>query len=100
MRGPSFKVGDLVHHKRYDYRGVVVESTPVCEADEVWYQKNQTQPNRNQPWYHVLVHGGGNTYVAQENLEQDRDKVKIDHPHVQRIFTSFYNGQYYKESVN
>jgi len=100
MANPTFKTGDLVHHKRYDYRGVIVEGDEICQADEAWYKKNQTQPDRNQPWYHVFVHGGGNTYVAQANLEPDTDETPIEHPQVKLVFASFYKGRYYKESLN
>ncbi len=55
----SFQPGDLVHHKRYGYRGVVVAVDPNCRADDAWYQANQTQPDRDQPWYHVFVHEDG-----------------------------------------
>ena len=100
MEKNKFKVGDIVHHKRYDYRGVVIEHDASCRADEAWYQKNQTQPNRDQPWYHVLVDGGASTYVAQGNLEPDGSKAPISHPLVSRAFSSYYEGRYYKESMN
>ena len=96
----QFKVGEIVHHKRYHYRGVIVDWDGHCTADEDWYQSNKTQPKRDQAWYHVLVEGGGQTYVAEENLEPDKSKEIIQHPLVKRFFTSFYQGQYYKESMN
>ena len=69
---PRFAPGDLVRHRRYGYRGVVVDSDPECLADEAWYQSNKTQPKKDQPWYHVLVHGGGQlTYPAETSLEPD-----------------------------
>ncbi len=52
---PVFEPGQLVLHRRYGYRGVVVERDEFCQADDAWYSKNQTQPDRDQPWYHVLV---------------------------------------------
>ena len=61
----QFAVGELVRHGRYDYRGVVVASDPACRADDDWYLANRTQPDRDQPWYHVLVHGSHQvTYAA------------------------------------
>ena len=66
---PQFGVGELVHHVRYDYRGVIVKVDEECVASDAWYQKNQTQPNRQQPWYHVLVDGGAETYVAETSIE-------------------------------
>ena len=70
---PKFSPGQIVRHLLYNYRGVVVEFDLTCQAEEVWYQSNQTQPDKNQPWYHLLVDGVKQvTYVAQTNLEKDR----------------------------
>ena len=96
----KFQVGELVHHKRYNYRGVVVASDPACLADDRWYRRNQTQPDRHQPWYHVLVHGGQQTYVAEENLEHDTTGKPIANPLVRRIFAVFVDGRYHRFSPN
>ena len=66
-----------------------------CLADDAWYMKNQTQPDRNQPWYHVLVDGSGaTTYAAQENLEPDECGEPVDHPMVEQFFAGFEDGRY------
>ncbi len=96
----EFEVGDVIHHRRYGYRGVVAECDPECRATEAWYEKNQTQPRRDQPWYHVLVDGGAMTYVAQENLELDPSKRRVEHPLVSRCFRTFHNGRYFAESLS
>ena len=96
----KFTVGQLVHHRRYDYRGVVVSIDRSCKADEDWYDHNRTQPKRDQPWYHVLRHEGREHYVAEENLEPDSTGEEVDHPYVDRIFPTFRNGRYYRESFN
>jgi hemimethylated DNA binding protein len=62
--------------------------------------KNNTQPNRDQPWYQVLVDGGHETYVAQTSLETDTSKDPIHHPGLTHIFTSFVMGRYYPLSKN
>ena len=92
---PTFAPGQLVRHRRYGYRGVVVERDEHCRADEKWYQNNQTQPDRNQPWYHVLVHGTTScTYAAAQNLLEDCSPMPIDHPWVAHFFSEFMNGRY------
>lgn len=96
----QFRVGQIVHHRRYDYRGVIVSADPSCQADDAWYQRNMTQPPRNQPWYHVLVDGGSETYVAQENLEADPAGAPVKHPLVNKLFPTFHNGRYYPQSFN
>ena len=67
---PKFHIGQVVEHKRYGYRGVIVDFDMACQAEDSWYEANQTQPGKDQPWYHVLVHrSNGNTYAAEESLE-------------------------------
>jgi heat shock protein HspQ len=95
-----FEPGQLIHHRRYDYRGVIVQVDENCRASDAWYQHNQTQPTRDQPWYHVLVHEGQETYVAEENLEPDPAPVEIDHPLVEQIFPLFLNGRYHLHCPN
>jgi len=93
---PLFMPGTLVRHRRYGYRGVVVDFDMTCHADDNWYRANPSHPDRDQPWYHVLVHGSTiNTYAAQENLIADATGGQIDHPLVQHFFdgidTTGYN---------
>ena len=99
-RAPEFQPGDLVHHRRYGYRGVVVEVDETCRASETWYQSNRTQPNRNQPWYHVLVDRAHHTtYVAQSNLEPDPDGTPVQHPLVDHFFSEFTGGRHVRNDV-
>ncbi|XAL98414.1 heat shock protein HspQ [Phycisphaeraceae bacterium D3-23] len=92
---PAFRVGQIVRHKRYGYRGVVVDFDMACLADDNWYGKNKTKPDRDQPWYHVLVHGSnGNTYAAQESLVLDALDEPIEHPLMSVFFETVDHGQY------
>ena len=90
-----FRPGQVVRHARYGYRGVIVAVDPVCQADDSWYQSNQTQPAREQPWFHVLVHNAGHvTYAAQENLIEDLSGDQVNHPYVAYFFSEFQDGAY------
>jgi heat shock protein HspQ len=93
--GVNFSEGQLVAHRRYGYRGVIVAFDNSCQADLSWYLANQTQPDRNQPWYHVLVHGSSScTYVAQENLLTDESGLPISHSLLDAFFNGFAAGRY------
>ena len=100
-----FQVGQIVHHLRYDYRGVIVGYDRACKADDDWYEY-QTQgmsykPSKQQPWYHVLVDGATHqTYVAQQNLEPGDDSQPISHPLLDQVFVTFLGGRYHKENLN
>ena len=92
---PVFEPGQLVLHRRYGYRGVVVERDEFCQADDAWYSNNQTQPDRDQPWYYVLVNESSTcTYAASENLVADSSGRPIKHPLLQHFFSEFKNGIY------
>lgn len=94
----KFLPGQIILHKQYNYRGVIYDVDDTCKANEEWYQSNKTQPKRNQPWYHILVDGElQTTYVAEENLELDRDLDPIDHPMIEEIFSKFHNGRYIRD---
>jgi len=91
----KFQPGDLVRHRRYGYRGVVADFDDSCQAPDDWYLSNQTQPAREQAWYHVLVDGSTHvTYAAEENLEPAPGGDEITHPLVAVYFVSFEDGRY------
>lgn len=91
----QFTVGELVKHRRYGYRGVIVDIDDFCRAPDQWYNSNNTQPDRNQPWYHVLVHDSNSmTYAAQTSLETDESGEPIEHPLINHFFSQFDGERY------
>ena len=97
---PKFAPGTVVCHVRYQYRGVVVASDFMCMADENWYRSNKTQPEKDQPWYHVLVHESGSvTYPAESSLELDESGEEIVHPLLNQFFNGFKEGRYTRNEV-
>lgn len=94
-----FSVGDLVHHRLFDYRGVIADVDPICQASDAWYEQvARSRPPKDRPWYHVLVHGASHTtYVAERNLEADVSAEPIEHPLLDRFFTRFENGRYARD---
>jgi len=93
---PKFSPGDLVHHLKYDYRGVVVDVDPEFAGSEEWYEHMaKSRPPKDQPWYHVLVDGADHrTYVAERHLEPDESGQQIDHPELGRFFNRFDGRRY------
>ncbi|MDY6992191.1 MAG: heat shock protein HspQ [Pseudomonadota bacterium] len=91
-----FFVGQLVYHKLFNYRGVIVDVDPVFMHTEEWYEQvAKSRPPKDQPWYHVLVHDSQNqTYVAQRNLQADNSDEPINHPELSEYFTDFIEGKY------
>lgn len=91
-----FSVGELIHHRLFDYRGVIFDVDPNFQLSEEWYETvARSRPPKDEPWYHVLVHGTDNTtYVAERNLESDTSGEPIAHPLVEKYFTGFEDGRY------
>ncbi|MCP5445400.1 MAG: heat shock protein HspQ [Chromatiaceae bacterium] len=95
-------IGQLVHHKLFDYRGVIYDVDPVFMLPDAWYEQvAQSRPPKDEPWYRVLVDGSSQeTYVAERNLEADVVGTEINHPHLNIYFSGFYNGQYRVKNRN
>ena len=99
----KFSIGQVIHHKLFDYRGVIVDVDPVFSGTEEWYEKVAlSRPPKDRPWYHVLVDGATHqTYVAERNLEPDESGMPVNHPLVNEFFTGFDKGVYTnKEAFN
>ena len=91
---PKFFVGQIVHHKRFNYRGVVVDVDASFQGSEAWYEQvARSRPPKDQPWYHVVVDGGEyETYVAERHLEIAPDKAPVSHPALAKLFNGFCDG--------
>ncbi|MEO5375239.1 MAG: heat shock protein HspQ [Alphaproteobacteria bacterium] len=83
-----FRIGQVVHHRLYDYRGVIVDADPSFRLTEAWYEANaKSSPPKDKPWYYVLVHGTVHrTYVPEVNLEPDMAGDPINHPDLNQFF--------------
>ena len=92
----QFSPGQLVLHKNFSYRGVVVDVDATFSGSAEWYnQVARSRPPKNAPWYHVLVHGSHQvTYAAQTSLEEDDSGEQVFHPLVAHLFSSFDGGLY------
>jgi heat shock protein HspQ len=86
----KFHLGQLVHHRLFDYRGVIVDVDPTFQGSEEWYdQVARSRPPKDKPWYRVLVHDAEHeTYVAERNLEPDGSRDPIRHP----LLDDFFSG--------
>ncbi len=96
MTNPKFSPGQLVHHRKYDYRGAVVDVDSTFAGTETWYELVAvSRPPKDRPWYHVLVDGAQHmTYVAEQHLEPDVSGEQIEHPALGRFFDRFIDGRY------
>ena len=92
----NFFVGKIIHHRTFDYRGVIFDVDTTFQGTDEWYEKiARSRPPKDQPWYHVLVHEGQHTtYVAERNLEPDPPGGPIVHPLLSNLFAPFERDRY------
>lgn len=97
----KFAVGQVVHHRLFDYRGVIVDVDAVFSLSEDWYQSvAKSRPPKDEPWYHVLRDGTTiQTYVAERNLEPDASGRPIRHSEIERHFSGFFDGRYHRRTA-
>ena len=91
-----FNIGQLIHHRLFEYRGVIVDVDATFQGTEEWYeQMAKSRPPRDEPWYHVLVDEAQHTtYVAERNLKSDELNDPINHPLLDHFFSDFRDGRY------
>jgi heat shock protein HspQ len=92
----EFGVGEVIRHRRFDYRGVVFDVDATFQGSDEWYEQvARSRPPKDKPWYHVLVHGAEHTtYVAERHLELDEGGQRIQHPLLAEFFAKFEDGRY------
>lgn len=97
MKQAKFTIGQCVHHRLFDYRGVIVDVDPEFLGQDEWYETvAKSRPPKSEPWYHVLVHDAEReTYVAERNLMEDDTQEPVNHPLLDRFFVKFDGSNYY-----
>ncbi len=95
-KSAKFTIGQLIKHKIFDYRGVVIDVDPEFAGTDEWYEAvARSKPPKDAPWYHVLVDNAeARTYVAERNIESDESGRPIDHPDLNDYFRILGNDGY------
>jgi len=92
----KFKPGQIISHKLFHYRGVILNVDATFQLTDEWYEfMAKSKPSKNKPWYHVLVdQSNTTTYVAEQNLEEEPSPQPVRHPLVGQYFNRFEEGCY------
>lgn len=96
---PKFDLGQLIAHREYGYRGVIVGYDASCQQSEEWMESmgvDSLPGGREQTFYHVLVDardraGDQVTYVAEVNAirpNEDATSLPIRHRLVETMLQS------------
>jgi len=87
MRVAKFRIGEVVRHKHFPFRGVVFDVDPTFDNTEEWWLAipEEIRPHKDQPFYHLLAENSESEYVAyvsEQNLEPDTSDEPVRHPKV------------------
>ncbi|MEN8161371.1 MAG: heat shock protein HspQ [Myxococcota bacterium] len=91
-----FSIGDVIEHRLFGYRGVVVDVDASFGLSDEWYEEvARSRPPKDAPWYHVVVQDSDMLrYVAERNLKSDESGRPVQNPALQALFDDFVDGQY------
>ncbi|MFS8038402.1 heat shock protein HspQ [Xanthobacter sp. AM11] len=97
MRQAKFRIGEVVRHKHFPFRGVVFDVDPVFDNTEEWWLSipEDIRPNKDQPFYHLLAENADSEYVAyvsEQNLERDLSDEPVRHPKVSEALSQDSEG--------
>ena len=98
MRNAKFRIGQVVKHRLFSFRGVVFDIDPEFANTEEWWQSipAEIRPTKDQPFYHLFAENDETEYVAyvsEQNLLADTSGAPIRHPDVAETF-EWDNGNY------
>ena len=93
----EFNIGQVIYHRHYNFRGVIVDVDPEFDGDDEWYEQHaKNEPSKDQPWYHVLVDDDSvMAYVSQQNICSDQSDMEVNNPMIADMLTTTGNGQYH-----
>ncbi len=99
----KFKIGQVVRHQLYSFRGVVFDIDPEFNNTEEWYQSIpvEVRPRKDQPFYHLFAENAESEYIAyvsEQNLLPDTSGEPVRHPQVAEVFEKDGQGRYRRKS--
>jgi len=99
MRQAKFRMGQVVKHRFFPFRGVIFDVDPEFANSEEWWQAipEEIRPVKDQPYYHLLAENEEThytAYVSEQNLLVDDSGQPVRHPDIPEYFNGFTDGQY------
>ena len=97
----KYKIGQVVRHRVYPFRGIVFDVDPEFNGTEEWLQSipADIRPERDQPFYHLLAEAEQTSesyiaYVSEGNLVRDDSGKPVNHPAATKLFPQRQDGVY------
>jgi heat shock protein HspQ len=98
-RVAKYRIGQVVKHRIFPFRGVVFDIDPTFNNTEEWWLSipEEVRPRKDQPFYHLFAENADTEYVAyvsEQNLLADNSAEPIRHPQVAEVFVKDDMGAY------
>ena len=98
-RTAKFRLGQVVKHRIFPFRGVIFDVDPEFSNTEEWYEAipENMRPSKDQPFYHLLAENAeaySVAYVSEQNLVSDDSGEPVEHPQVAEVFAELRDGAY------
>ena len=98
-RQAKYRIGQVVRHRVFPFRGVVFDIDPSFNNTEEWYLSipEEIRPTKDQPFYHLLAENAESEYIAyvsEQNLLPDTSGEPVRHPQVAEVFERDRDGGY------
>ena len=100
----EFKIGEIVKHRLFSFRGVIFDVDPEFMNTEEWYSSIplEMRPRKDHPFYHLFAEseeGPYIAYVSQQNLLKDDSDDPCSHPQIEAMFDDI-EGNYVLKKEN
>jgi heat shock protein HspQ len=98
-RFAKYKIGQVVRHRVFPFRGVIFDVDPEFANTEEWWNSipAEVRPSKDQPFYHLYAENAESAYVAyvsEQNLLPDDSGEPVRHPAVRENFDAVVDGVY------
>ena len=109
LRSANYRIGQVVRHRIFPFRGLIFDVDPEFANTEEWYQSipAEVRPRKDQPFYHLFAENEATEYVAyvsEQNLLPDDSDEPLRHPRISELFekadSGFYNPRPKSISMN
>jgi len=99
IRTAKYRIGDVVRHRVYPFRGVIFDVDPEFDNTDEWWESipKDVRPRKDQPFYHLLAENEETSYIAyvsEQNLLPDETGEPVGHPNAEEFFEDFQDGRY------
>jgi heat shock protein HspQ len=99
LREAKYRIGQVVRHRIYPFRGVVFDIDPEFNNTEEWWQSipAEVRPRKDQPFYHLYAENDETEYVAyvsEQNLVPDTSREPLRHPQIKQAFVKNADGSF------